>query len=560
MFNPSFTANNDLVVTPPPQLRMRVEASQQWFFENNDSIQQKAEEIVSRHEGQISQFWQAQQQNYRTGVIAVMTTQIKLSAELELQFQAVQNTTILTITVYPENTTSKTKPQVEDPNLDGYIVWVHDQPGFPDEINYSPAVAGPYDIYINDYLVVKDYQPTSQCEAVVIMFGPTALRCFSLQDPQTQGDPELNPLASKQNGGLAQRVIPTLQPPLPDDVAYDGTPLPKHNDLFGYYLFNWEDIRNPALMVQIGNGVVQRWDAWHQLNNFPIAKPRITQGVHFASALKSPLNAKGSNAISVTLSPGAANPELLTLDVLYAEFYDRNKGRIVQQSWTYATDATNSFYIGITDKPRQYGTQFNGVFGGQLNLGVDLTSVKNPVASETNALVAPTGYLKGSSAVTGISAAQQAALAAYLAAINASLTAWQNVLAPQIAAAVANIVSLTTLSQNATTTANNALIALETLQEQIVNAARSGDQAALTADEQQLPARQSAYTSAKAAADAAAASLNAAYGTLVALQSSLPPDLPARPLSAGLSIDNFKYRTVLVSGQSWFFGAWQNSD
>jgi hypothetical protein len=553
-------------------MRLIVKASERWFASAGDSVQRIAEEIIARNAGSIRQFSLAQTQEYRAGVGGVHTTHLRLQ-EVDLDFQMVQGSSILTVTVKPENTPSAPLERREI-NQDGYFIWVHTDASFPGIISVGghvfASINGPYDLYLNGYLIVRDFMPDRQSIGFVVMFGNTALRCPSLQDPPDAAK-ELNPLVKTL--GLVNKIFPAL-PQIPDGRSADGQfDVPKHNNLPGYYLFNWEDIRNPAQYVA-AFGSLTSWDDFF-VNAIPFPpKPDFTQGIQFAASNNSPLNLTGPNYFSVY--PSATNKrgsEHLNVETLFAEFYNPDVLRKVRQSWTKTPDGRQD--IVVNDRPIEWeftSPQSGGP--GTFNFPTLAMDLSPPKDRDTSQIVSPLDTADGATAKggTGITDAQRAANAAYRLQVTSIITAFNLIHAPLIEAARVTFQAAFDAYGVATSALRDYALAQgfglldpngislipQIIETPIVHGDKVYEAAILAAEN--LVGLPIVRTTTISLIDACAALGQPLIDALAAYlaEQGKQPTLPDRPTTTGLSIDKFVYRKITISNGVWTFGNWLN--
>lgn len=565
------------VIQPMPVTRIRVEASKNWYEEVGDNRDAVTQNIINENSGLIQQFFIAQMQNYAAGVANVQNTEQRYP-QVKLAISVVQRQAILDITVYPENSKSGTTSAYVDLNFDGYVGICITQPNYPDAISVGgvpkTAIPGPWDIYMNGYLIYGAWQPASASDIFLIMFGETALRSPSLMDPPTKDAPNYNTLV--QTPGFSRYTItPSSGVKIADRVGLDGhTDVPEHPDEPGYFVFNWVDPRNPLAFPAIGYNVYMYWDNYF---NDPIVRPRIVQGVQFQKTANSPVNPKGMNYVTVLLTPGGRIEEVVQQQQIIAEFYDRSKARNVSQSWKYGPD--NALDIAINDSPLLYGTGQQGVDIQESDLGFDLDPklARDPTADGfDNNYMGYTGTpSRGTTEGSGLTDAQREALVSYQSAVQAALTAFQAQQAPLIAAAVATY-------QQAAAAQTKAFTNKTTAEFQYANSANkstvlywyqgahigtvsvyeaAGDIIAplYPFEDYIIQSISAFYSYAEAQYTTALAATQAALDQVAYLENQVPT-LPPRPSGGYKSIDAFKYRTVDVIGDAWTFGPWQGAD
>lgn len=564
------------VSLPPLMVRETIEASQKWFNDQGQDAVLAAQAIISERASQIHQFYQAQRMNQDVSGLAVSRTHLDLG-NVQLAYEINNGQSILSVTVIPENTRSQpSAPGDIDLNFDGYFAWIHCEPNYPDLVGSGTSTKantpGPYDVYLNEYLVLQNVVIDQPCSAIVIMFGDTALRVPSLVDPP-DANSEKNPLAEKENGGLVPGVIP-LRKRVPINTGPDGATLPDHNDLFGYWLFDWTNILNQGSFMP---NYVSRWTA----QAFP--SPSVVKGIQFADPQNSPLVSSGANDFSVLLSPlpnVISEFEVVIQNVVYSEFYDRGEMKTAQSSWRKINPAG----VIVNDKPLQFCASSPAGGGDPSSSGIgiriDLTPNLDP-SNRDDALVAVSDPPTDSwGPQIGLSPTQIDANNLYQINVEAISSAYYTSIGVQITSAQDLVNSTrTTYLDNVTTYAaldgselipvpggallrsllNGGYVMTDTTE---LNGFNTRDYAlSHLPDQRPLPLPQfdfNALTAAiNAVADAGQPYLDAS-NALINLQVSPPPTLPPRPSNAGLKLDAFVYRLFTVSGDQWTFGPWQN--
>lgn len=566
-------------IAPMPVLvRETVNASQRWFNDQGQNATIAAQAIISRHAGDIHHFYNAQRSNRDISGLAISRTGLNLG-DIQLIYEVNNGQAILYVTVYPENVKPKSSPSGDiDINLDGYFVWVHCEPNYPDLVGSldhpNANTPGPYDVYLNEYLVLENIVINQTCTAVAVMFGDTALRVPSLVDPP-DASIEKNPLATPGNGGLVPGVVP-LRKAVDANTGPDGASLPKHNDLFGYWVFDWTNILNQGSYLQ---DIEARWAA----ESFP--SPTVVQGIQFADAQNSPLVSGGVNNFSVGLSPlpnSITEFEVIIRNVVYSEFYDRGEMKTAQSTWR----KSNLPSVIANDKPLQFCASTPG--GGSnprasgIGIKADLTPGLKPADRDDDLVVNTDPPTFGQGPEAGLSPAQIDANAAYQIEVEAISTAYYASIAAQITAAQTFLTSKRTAYLNnvtalgliagsndievpggnlLTTRLNAGYLLTITSEIDNINVLNF-----TVADIQGLNSGRpvmdwfdlSALTSAViAVADAGQPYLDAS-NALINLQTGPPPTLPPRPPSAGKKLDDFTYRLFTVAGDQWTFGPWRN--
>jgi hypothetical protein len=299
------------------------------------------------------------------------------------------------ITVYPEFKNPSPFQPLIDINLDGYIIWMH--------FWNSPeqgTVAGTYDLVLNGYTIVQNYQPPfpkrldagDRATAFIVMFGPTALLCESLHDKD-------NPLQTPVKPGLVSKIRPPRKV-IPATTGKLGGQIPKHNDTLGYFLFGptgppgppptdtlgWSDPFNPSRWAYDGDQYNPPSLIWTPATSFnelfsflgPPQPLLNVQGIQFASAAKSPLVPGGPNVLTVQPSGGGPGiTPIIALSTLQCEFYDRFELRAALNSWTIPPSGQP---ILVNDKPISFDAESNLLLDFT-QLKFDLTPQKtNPTA------------------------------------------------------------------------------------------------------------------------------------------------------------------------------------
>jgi hypothetical protein len=584
-----------------PQTRMEIVASEKWYQANGDDAQPMAESIVRQYEGAISQFYRAQEHNYNAGIAPVVSAEWTINGYIKLQYQNVQGSPILTVTVFPQN--NAPQPQgssVLDMNYDGYIAWLHNEANFNDS---NPTdVSGPYDVFLNGYLVLSNQKITCMNPIFLIMFGTTALQLHSLHDNQ-------NPLK------LSQPIAPARTKIKATSGAY-GSTIPEHADMPGYFVLDWGDQLNPDLFAYDADATIktfltyigttsptQTWDQYTNTFATITSKPgaQIIGGIQFADPTKSPLNSHGYNTL--TIQPHAGGLQGPTgynqsFDFFLAEFFDRKSLRIVNSTPKYppivgrqvTTNDKPLLWAGYTQNPVLDGTSSTYIGNGTGTLKMDLTPADAyPLASALGE--APTGQLTYVAPTTGMETAWSSYSTAYQAYITAeeayaasnaaataayapAVAAWNGVPPPTnyyldtlvladggTAWSLGDPPALDTPSQALVRAYLNSLTALDDATASNVSTAAAAFVAAVNAmtayDTSKFP-RNIAYNTRVANGAAAYAAATVTY--LLATH-TIPPIPPAVTFSSAgaQSINAFKYRTVTVTNGEFAFGDWQNA-
>lgn len=347
---------------------MRVEASQKWFQANGDMVNEVADRIVQRIEGEISQFWLAQQQNYQASELPVMTTHLRLNGQVFLEYQAVHSAQQLTITVYPENESNPQSQSSVDLNLDGYFAWMMNYPAGFEQYQPSSII---YNFQLNGQTFYTYSGPFLNFHAIIFTFGKTALKCQSLVD-KTKAD-------QNAPGNPNQPLVSSVLPPRPTVQSFvnnTGTTITEHPDLPGYFVYYYDQTLNI------------------EGSNFTEPNPTLISTIACDPKL---LNNKGLNQFRVLVTPnqpftGSSINNLYWAYgyVMYAEFYSRSDLRTAEKSWRMSSGAQD---ITVNDKPL-YWQMYSGAYPVQA-LDVDF-SVKvdysKPTPSNNQHAFTPTIY------------------------------------------------------------------------------------------------------------------------------------------------------------------------
>jgi hypothetical protein len=427
----------------PPVMQYRIDASDDWQAQNGQVAAIVADAIVESYSSSISQFINNQRQQMRLGIIAQQRHQMTLPG-IVVDYGSNHGNETIRITVKPEYVNLLSLPLLIDINLDGYVAYVHTWQQLP-----APGIDNaPIDLILNGYGVITNYTPDDDLLALyqpaqepdppaapvfqatvmfIVAFGPTALRCQSIQDLTVNKVPvlvnngnavNLNTFAAeKKSGG----PLPPVSPPR-KNIAASGN-APTHKDLLGYFVFNWGDQFNPDSWAYNGDQGVG--PDYTFTANFPV--PDIIKVIQFETAKKSPLVVAGKNNFYAQhSSTPALNTGQNADDFLCAEFYNRANLRVATSSWTYPNASAG---VLVNDQPIYFacdgGDPFSDV-GARTNFGLnfDLTPVKSPSEAVPFGTASPTPEV-----ITPLTADQQAALTANAAAAVIYSTAYNAALA-----------------------------------------------------------------------------------------------------------------------------------
>ena len=482
---------------------------------------------------------------------------------------------------------------LSDLNLDGYVAWVHVG------ANAWPKPVWPtYNLYINRYLVFENVTPDDTLTSVYfVMFGDTALRCQSLSDDQNPFKAGILEPGSSTPIKLLNRVLPARKKTLPTSSPQYGVPIPAHDDLLGYFIFNWDNQFNPTsfdndTQLNLSHQYTQgQWSTLHAL-------PKLLKGLQFSTPTACPLKAAAPNNVTLHVvknisTMGYQGPG----DFLIAEFYDRKQLRMASQSWHDEQGAGQT--VVVNDHPLYWGDGIDAIGNPDLGLDFDLTPRKDySKLTVPPALLGAYDTNTSSSIVPPIDAAYQAALHAYealVAAYNAECTTLLNAITPLIntyTADASNIFNLSYLIKQNTANPSGwpgGVGSMETNSTIVVNAlnAAQGEltgaivgfsltqlaafsasvaavatpYAAMIADVSQAGLFYNATLLAnKPEADAlpgdASAIVAAATAYINYAVSNAPIAPPDSGNYAGLSLDDFRYRKITVGAGGWEFDDW----
>jgi hypothetical protein len=271
------------------------------------------------------------------------------------------------ITVYPEYAPVAALPTLLDMNYDGYFALIFNQ-------GTSPATQANF--LLNGVTIVSDYAVSSedQFKMVLFAFGPTALRCQSLND--------------KTNQVLAGAASMQCNPPLGNTKAVapnivnggfgPPNPIPPHKNILTYFwAADFADQLNPLNNVALGpdgvpaynNTVASFWQTYAVVAPpFPAA-PVLDKIYYWKDASKSPLNLLGKNQFS--MAGNTPTFPAISQSMGIAEFFDRNKVRSATSSWKYPAGPN----VSVNDTPVFWDAYaaFSDIYLGNLYLDFDLT-------------------------------------------------------------------------------------------------------------------------------------------------------------------------------------------
>lgn len=526
----------------PIQTRKIVDASRAFFdqTQNSDAI---ADAIVDYYAASVWNFVQVQRRDYAAGINQVHNRYLQLPG-LGLRYENMQGMERLTMVAQPESALAGGQ-LIQDINYDGYVIFILYDPTFPNIVNGQPGYPKSFDIYMNGYLIKKGWMITQMCQAFVVMFGRSSLRCHSLIDQFN-----LSPFRNDP-------AYPLLPFPSPPRSKVDG-----HDDLPAYTLFKFTDMNNPIYTM---NDVTQ----------FDLANPlmvNVTDGVQFFDPTKSPLNTKKGNSTNyfgVTLSYGLTQgTENVILYMMFAEFFSRTKLRPVTQSWNKIAPAGN--VVIANDKPLYWGNthiqSYTELTPGQNGMGFDLWDEMATSDDDVLAAVALIGTANNPAPFgKSIPPESDDALVEYRQHVNQLEQEFQASHLPAVEAALATLNAARAKVNDDDLALKHAKEALLVTDDEIANdlllIQQGGNPTILGLELANSRALLPVYRQAIATADddlmMDTTALNGADENFTNIASE-QPTLPAAPQIQGNDIDDFVWRAVNVSGDDWTFGGWMN--
>lgn len=355
----------------PPVVREHIVASKEFFAAHSrQQIAQVASEIVRKHWGDISQFMLGQRQ---MGLVLPASYKRKDYSDISLEYQRLSNQETLILTAYPEADNPSVGLLDIENDYDGYFIWTHCEANPHDNsviINGSDFVPGPFDVYFNEYLLEPNFAPARPFGGYLLLFGETALLSQSAQDkPKKSEFLKVATRTEKPNDVLPRPGWGVYN----EGTTQAGVFQPKTDKVLGYWVFDWQNPLNPCMSMLDPTAPANNHTWSFIAGPHGAGQPDITKGLWFERADKSPLNHKGSkNTFYIALSPGGKSGEVVVAGQFLAEFYDRDKGRSVKQSWT--KDMRDGLEIIINDSPLRWGVGYNsGAFFSGAGVTVDLT-------------------------------------------------------------------------------------------------------------------------------------------------------------------------------------------
>jgi hypothetical protein len=359
-------------------IREQINASK-LFFQGKDQgqIVDIAQRIISRRWGDISQFINAQRQQ---GIVLPANYKSVSYPDMDLEYTRIGKQETLNMMIYPEQESSEEKQghNYVNVNYDGYVAWVHWQQR--ELINGVPYVVGPFDIFLNDYLLIEKFVPRNPCGAYVVLFGKTALLCESYQDDD-----------GRTNNKLIQSnprdTIPAVQPRggwgfYPNGSSPTGVPQNNVTKQLGYWIFDNTNPLSPTDYIG-GQGYYQTWDELTQNTGVIV----FSEGLWFETAEDCPIQYQGGNTLSWQVSPTGVSGEVRVAGFGIAEFYNRTNFRNVTQSWVSSLPTTDDT-LAINDSPIIWLSGYNeGGFWNGSRIDFDLTPGDDDTASNIHGSV-----------------------------------------------------------------------------------------------------------------------------------------------------------------------------
>lgn len=226
-------------------------------------------------------------------------------------------------------------PPPADINFDGYIAvrkW-GGVPGFMMRFRF----------FVNGVQLGPTYFSASQAnEMILFTFGPTAMRCHSLSDKKNSNIPLLHPIIPPRFS-----IAAALNP--------DGFMIPKHDDLPGYFVYDWWNPVNYSIHYPSEDPL-----SFPTSNDF-VTNPPIVLQFNFPSTKSTAFDLKGMNncylEIEPQLGPDQTGALITAIYDVFAEFFDRSSNRSVMQSWQLGPDEQSD--IVVNDKSLWWNLQYS---------------------------------------------------------------------------------------------------------------------------------------------------------------------------------------------------------
>ena len=369
----------------PPVMQYRIDASDDWQAQNGQVASVVADAIVQSYESSINQFINNQRQQSRLGIIEQQRHQMTLPG-IVVDYGSNQGNETIRITVKPEYVNPLSLPFLIDINLDGYVAFVHNfnagQPGF------SPI---PYDMLINGTVICTYYPQLSMLEtpgtfsvnndtaavAVVVAFGPTALRCQSLHDKVNPFNPK-----SPQHVSNMPALMSQCQPArakIKDSTGINGADIPAHADLLGYFIWGppvettpaavnqgWGDPFNPDDYAYDGGGNIVFEDFTGYGASGYGSPVQLGTIVQYASAASSPLNSSGKNVFQVQPNPEGLVAGGVALQAAMIAAANATIAKGITGANNYTIDASDALQAAISMNNEVFDTTLQSAYNAEV--------------------------------------------------------------------------------------------------------------------------------------------------------------------------------------------------
>ena len=371
---PEWQSPNPTGVTAPVSMQVEVKVPTGSSNAEQHVLVERAHSIVNESATGIDRFMTNNRQQISLTGTDYYDKSTKINDVLHARHRWNHGQEKLNLEVYPDGGGEKPNSKT-DTNLDGFMVWIHAQPNYPNDVDRNGAQLplGPWTILMNGYVLEDNWQPRqffdeNNAAYYAVMFGPTALLCTSLMDKDDK-----NFVIHNSGLKLPRKLIPPGFGKTKDGVSPSGVSQPARDDMFGYYMFDWLNANNPCSYIKGGNPNTGqptnfRWDdplfaqkvnVYADPNSPPHFGKKIVPmgGIYFPDTRKdkSPLEPRGGNTLGTAPAQGADALGWYTpcMDVFYGEFYDRGKYMSVVQSWTISPEPNTS--LAANSKPILFG-------------------------------------------------------------------------------------------------------------------------------------------------------------------------------------------------------------
>ena len=346
-----------------------------------------AQEIVEHYSAQLDRFIANNRQQQALS-FSTFSEKFFKGDKLSARWRFNWGDETLEIEVYPAGGQEEGASTV-DTNLDGYLCWIHLDPGWPDLNPYTNVshAPGPFILAMNGYVIEQSFAITGPCIGYPILFGKTALLCSSYV-----GDVEKkNPLLS-ESFKLPNLVIPPGGwGKYSNGASPTGVPQIPIQKTLGYWIFDWDNPHNPFQYLRSPGFEWQNWNSFLPSRGLVgVGDPVLSKGMYFASSQpdKSPLNPKGMNSFGVT-SLSQFQEQVPAGDFIYGEFYSRGKYRKAVQSWKVPIKSQRA--VRVNDSPLMFGAgsfvyDYSGNNGGGLTFNLSPAATDHGNPSDDNIL------------------------------------------------------------------------------------------------------------------------------------------------------------------------------